>query len=192
MGRREKMQTNVTRTKLTYGDYLLFPDDGRRYELIDGKQYVSPSPTTRHQRVLRKLAYAFETWLIAHPVGEVFFAPFDVVLTDHDVVVPDLIYVDAQTSTYLKDTGLFAVPDLAVEILSPSTRRRDDGIKRRLYERVAMKEYWIVDPTANIVRAFRRGADGFGPPVILMREAGERLTTPLLSGLEIPLEIVLE
>lgn len=186
------MQTDVTQAKLTYGDYLLFPDDGRRYELIDGKQYVSPSPSTRHQRVLGRLSYAFQSWLKAHPGGEVFFAPFDVILSDHDVVVPDLIYIGPQTSAYLKDTGLFAAPDLAVEILSPSTRRRDDGIKRRLYERVAMKEYWIVDPAANTARVFRTEGGRFGSPVTLLRDRGESLSTALLPGLEIPLEIVLE
>jgi Uma2 family endonuclease len=191
MDRRDRMQTDVASTRLTYGDYVLFPDDGRRHELIDGKDYVTPSPNTRHQRVLRRLAHAIEHWLVVHPVGEMFFAPFDVVLSEHDVVVPDLVYISAATAAHLDERGLFAAPDLAVEILSPSTRRRDDGLKRRLYERVAMKEYWIVDPRANTVRVFRLDAGRFGPGVTFSREQRDIVTTPLLTGLEISLEAVL-
>ena len=102
------------------------PDDGLRHELIDGVHYVTASPVTRHQRILRRLAVAIENWLADHPTGEMFFAPLDVVLTRYDVVVPDLIYVSAERSEGIEEKGLFAAPDLAVEILSPSTRRRDE------------------------------------------------------------------
>lgn len=79
------------RVKLTYDDFLLFPDDGRRHELIDGEHYVTPSPNTRHQAVLGNLHFLIRSWLERHPVGRVFFAPFDVVFTRFDVVEPDLL-----------------------------------------------------------------------------------------------------
>ena len=108
-----------TSARMTYEDLLLLPDDGLRHELIDGVHYVTASPVTRHQRILRKLAVEIELWLRDHPIGEMFFAPLDVVLSRYDVVVPDLIYVSAERSGGIEEKGLFAAPDLAVEILSP-------------------------------------------------------------------------
>jgi Uma2 family endonuclease len=143
--------------KLTYEDLLLVPDDGLRHELIDGVHYVTASPVTRHQRILRRLAVAIENWLTAHPGGEMFFAPLDVVLTRFDVVVPDLIYISTERSDGLGARGMFAAPDLAVEILSPSTRKRDRLLKRRLYEREGITEYWLIDPTRGAIPLTRRG-----------------------------------
>ena len=77
--------------KLTYDDFVLFPDDGKRHELIDGEHYVTASPNIRHQQISMELAFLIRSWLEEHPVGRVFFAPFDVVMSQFDVVVPDLI-----------------------------------------------------------------------------------------------------
>ena len=77
--------------KLTYDDFLLFPDDGRRHELIDGEHYVTPSPNTKHQAVSGNLHFMLRAWLEQHPVGRVFYAPFDIVFTQFDVVEPDLL-----------------------------------------------------------------------------------------------------
>lgn len=187
MTRRERMQTGVVTRKLTYSDYLLLPDDGRRHELIDGKEYITTSPATVHQRILRRLAFDMEAWLRAHPAGEMFFAPFDVVLSDFDVVVPDLIYVSPETAASIDERGLFAAPDLVVEILSPSTRRRDDGIKRRLYERVAVKEYWLLDPAARTAKVFRSEDGRFHTPVVLGADEDAVLTTSVIPGLTIRL-----
>src|SRR5947207_2817503 len=81
------------RVKLTYDDYVLFPDDRMRHELIDGEHFVTPAPGMRHQRIAMRLTLAIASWLEEHPVGELFFAPFDVVFTQFDVVEPDLLYV---------------------------------------------------------------------------------------------------
>jgi Uma2 family endonuclease len=78
-------------TKLTYADYLLFPDDGQRHEIIDGEHYVTATPLTRHQRILLNLSHLIQSYLDVHPIGELFFAPVDVLLSEHDIVVPDLI-----------------------------------------------------------------------------------------------------
>ena len=78
-------------------------------------------------------------------------------------------------------------PDLVIEIGSPSTRQRDETIKRHLYERAGVSEYWVVDPDIDVIRVYRRGGDVFGRPIELSREAGDVLTTALLPGLELPL-----
>ena len=82
-------------TGLTYEDYVLFPDDGRRHELIGGEHYVTPAPTTVHQRFLGNVHHALKAYILNHGGGEAFFAPVDVLLSDKDVVRPDLIYVSA-------------------------------------------------------------------------------------------------
>jgi len=174
--------------KLTYDDFLLFPDDGKRHELIDGEHYVTASPNTKHQEVLGNLHVLLRGWLDVHPIGRVFFAPFDVVFTRFDVVEPDLLYMStARAAEILTTANVQGVPELVVEIGSPSTRKRDETIKRRLYERSGVSEYWVVDPELDVVRVYRREGDGFGRAVELSTEVGDVLTTPLLPGLELPL-----
>src|SRR4051812_22379818 len=166
---------------LTYADYELLPDDGLRHEIIGGDHFVTASPTTKHQRISRELLYLFVHHLKAHPIGEVFDAPFDVVLSFTDVVVPDLIYLSQSRAHLLTAKNLPGPPDLVIEILSPSTRPRDEWLKLELYERVGVGEYWLVDPECDEVIVYRRGTSAFGPPV--RYEKHQRVTTPLLPGL---------
>jgi Uma2 family endonuclease len=175
--------------KLTYDDFVHFPDDGKRHELIDGEHYVTPSPNLGHQRILGKLHLAIGKYLERQPIGEVFFAPLDVVMSNFDVVEPDLLYVSRERATQvLVPEHVRGVPDLVVEIASKSTRKRDETIKRSLYERTGVSEYWIVDPKLEVVRVYRRGDAGFGQPVELRRDAGDTLTTLLLPDLEIAVD----
>ena len=176
--------------KLTYDDLvLLYPeDDGLRHELIDGEHYVSPAPITNHQRVCGNLYFLLRSHLEHRPVGEVFFAPFDVIFTRFDVVEPDILYLSKErAATILTSKNIQGSPELVIEIGSPGTRRRDATIKRRLYEREDVSEYWIVDPDAELIRFYRRGKNAFEPPIELSREAGDVLTTPLLPGLKLRL-----
>src|SRR5438477_5514451 len=93
--------------KLTYDDFLLFPDDGLRHELIDGEHYVTPSPVPRHQLILGNVYWLVRSFLEEHPVGEAFFAPVDVVLSHFDVVVPDLLYMsNARAREIMTDTNV--------------------------------------------------------------------------------------
>ena len=176
-------------TKLTYADYERFPDDGLRHEIIDGEHYVTASPITRHQRISLALVHLFQSYLDTHPIGEIFYAPFDVVLSFTDIVVPDVIYLSKSRAQLLTVKNLQGAPDLVIEILSPSTRPRDERLKRDLYERVGVDEYWLVDPEHDIVTIYRRGAEGFEPPVGY--EKNSVVTTPLMPGLELPLDRVL-
>jgi Uma2 family endonuclease len=176
-------------TKLTYADYLRFPDDGLRHEIIDGEHYVTPSPATRHQRIVRNLLYLIQSYLETHATGEVFCAPFDALLSEFDIVVPDLIYLSNERSQFLTSKNLQGPPDLVIEILSPSTRSRDKRLKHALYERVGVTEYWIVDPELDQVQVYRSTAGRFESPIHVVRP--NVLTSPLLPGLELPLDRVL-
>jgi len=174
--------------KLTYDDFVLFPDDGQRHEIIDGEHYVTPSPIPKHQTVSINLSWMIRAGLETHPIGRVFHAPLDVVFTEFDVVEPDLLYFSHERAAeVLTARHVRGAPELVVEIGSPGTRQRDETIKRRLYERSGVSEYWVVDPEIDRVRIYRRAGDGFGKPVELSLETGDVLTTPLLPGLELPL-----
>jgi Uma2 family endonuclease len=173
--------------RLTYDDYVNFPDDGHRHELIDGEHIVTPSPVTRHQRVGRRLLVAIDVHLQANPGGEVFDAPFDVILSDHDVVEPDLLFVSNERRGIVRD-WVRGAPDLAVEILSPSTRRLDEIRKLHLYDRFGVREYWVVDPDIDTIKVYRRAADGTFPRVAELAAADDDvLQTPLLPGFSVKL-----
>ena len=179
--------------KLTYDDFLLFPDDGKRHELIDGEHHGTPSPNVRHQEILGRLHLLIGTWLRDHRTGKIFVAPLDVLFSRFDVVEPDLLYVSNERAPeVLSVQHVTGAPDLVIEIASPGTRNRDETIKRRLYERSGVAEYWVVDPDIDVIRIYRRSGDRFERPVELSREADDGLTTALLPGLEIPLARVFE
>ncbi|HET9298456.1 MAG TPA: Uma2 family endonuclease [Candidatus Polarisedimenticolaceae bacterium] len=139
--------------KLTYADLQVTPDDGRRYELVRGALFVTPSPRPRHQRICRRLALLLEAYFGQSGLGEVFFAPTDVVLTDEDVFVPDLLVV--RNPGDITERAIEAPPLVVVEILSPSTRKRDLGIKAERYAELGVPHYWIVDPENEKVACFR-------------------------------------
>lgn len=179
--------------RLTYADYALLPDDGRRHEVIDGDLLVTPAPNARHQKILFNLTLALGNFLRrapagAQPPGEVFLAPFDVLLTEFDIVQPDLLFLSAERRHLRTDQNLQGAPDLVVEILSPGTRRVDERVKRQLYERTGVQEYWIVDPEEETVQIFREAEGAFGEREVLRRQDGAALTTSLLPGLSLALE----
>jgi Uma2 family endonuclease len=177
--------------KLTYDDFVLLPADGHRHELLDGEHHVTPAPGLRHQRLLRRLLVALDAAAQADGAGEVLCAPFDVVVSRHDVLEPDLLFVSAERSAVLTAANAQGAPDLVVEILSPASRRLDEILKRDLYERAGVAEYWIVDPEAEAVKVLRRSEGGlFGRAHLLTRRDGDVLTTPLLPGLLLALEAV--
>ena len=176
-----------TATKLTYEDYLLFPDDGLRHEILDGEHFVSPSPNLRHQIVIMNLFRALDTFVRGSRIGRLFFAPVDVLLSRHDVVVPDLLFVRSERFDLFTAANVQGSPDLLVEVLSPSGRKRDEVIKRDRYERTGVAEYWLVDPEVETVKVFRLEGGRYGRPQLLSLRDGDSLTTPLLPSLEVPL-----
>ncbi|HWF84385.1 MAG TPA: Uma2 family endonuclease, partial [Vicinamibacterales bacterium] len=142
--------------KYTYADLRAFPDDGKRREIIDGALYVTPSPATPHQVVVGNLYFVIRSYLATHPVGQILLAPLDVVFSQFDVVEPDLLFVSTARRRIVTSKNVAGSPDLAIEVLSPGTRRTDEGAKRRLYERFDVLEYWLVDPRLKTVKTYRR------------------------------------
>lgn len=174
--------------KLTYEDYLHFPEDGKRHELIEGEHVVTPAPNTRHQIVHASLFRVLSGFVHEQSLGQVLSAPTDVVLSEHDVVQPDLLFVAREHRDRIGEARLEGAPDLVVEIVSEGTRRRDEVLKRHLYERHGVGEYWLVDPAVETVKVFRRTEDGaFQRIQEASLETGDTLSSPLFPGLEIPL-----
>lgn len=181
------MTVRTPSVKFTYEDYLLFPNDGRRHELIDGEHYMTPAPSTRHQRISMRLSAALSNHLRTPHLGQVYAAPCDVVLSDLDVVQPDLLFVSHAKASRVTAQNVQGPPDLIVEILSEATRKTDEVIKRKLYERFGVPEYWILDPELETAKVYRLTEHGYTRVAELSRESADTLTTPLLPGLTIPL-----
>lgn len=173
--------------RLTYDDYLLFPEDGQRHELIDGEHYVSPAPSLKHQDVVLQLALALGQFLKENRLGKLYVAPADVVLSFYDVVQPDLVFISKERLHILTKKNIQGGPDLAIEILSGSTRKIDEGIKLTTYERFGVSEYWLVDPDKETVAVHRLEEGQLHKTADLAAGAGDVLVTPLLPGLEIRL-----
>jgi Uma2 family endonuclease len=168
---------------LTYADLAAFPDDGVRRELIDGELIVSPSPRTRHQEILLRLTLALGGHVAEFGVGKIFPAPFDVVLSDSNVVEPDLLFIAEDQLDILTEMNVRGAPALIVEVLSDP--RRDRVRKRDLYARFGVLEYWVVDPDADRVEVYRLRGGAYAKPEML--EPGETLTYERLPGLRIDL-----
>ena len=173
--------------KLTYDDFVHFPDDGMRHELIDGEHYVTPSPNRRHQKIVGELFGQIWSHLKRHPAGEVFGAPFDVVFSDFDVVEPDLLFVSRERARVLTEKNVQGAPDLVVEVGSPATRRRDEKTKLQLYERFGVQEYWVVDPDLDVIKVYRLVEGRYQRTAELTLAAHDVLRTPLIPGLELSL-----
>lgn len=166
---------------LTYRDYAGLPPDGRRYEVHDGELSVAPAPSPRHQRVVRALFEALHHHVQRHRLGEVLFAPLDVILSATTVVQPDLVYLDGGRRGALSDRGVEGPPTLVVEVLSPSSAAIDRGVKQELYARHRVPFFWRVDPEAEVVEVFVLGPGGYS---LELRAGGsEPLSPPPFSGL---------
>jgi Uma2 family endonuclease len=173
--------------QLTYEDYLLFPDDGKRHEIIDGDHYVTPAPKIKHQTIASNLTAALGSFVKERRLGLVLAAPTDVILSDNNVVQPDLLFVSTARTSVITEDNIRGAPDLVVEIISETTRKKDEVTKRKLYERFGVQEYWVVDPELETVKIFRRTQQGYGRAVELSKEANDVLTTELLTGLDLAL-----
>jgi Uma2 family endonuclease len=141
----------------TYADLKHTPDDGRRYEILDGELIVTPSPSIPHQRAVLELGVALHRWWKAVGVAEVLVSPVDVILSWTRVVIPDLVLVRRDRMHLVTHRAIEGAPDLVVEVLSPSTARRDRTRKLRLYRNVGIPEYWIVDPIAKTIEVLALG-----------------------------------
>jgi Uma2 family endonuclease len=174
-------------TPWTYEDYLDFPDDGKRYEIVDGEMFVTPAPNIRHQDIVGWLFVRLYEHVQRHGGGRVFVAPVDAVLSPTNVVQPDIVFVADADKDRLTPANLQGPPTLALEVLSDA--RHDRVRKRRLYAQYGVAEYWIVDPDGERVEVHRLEGQRYPTPTLL--EAGTQLTTPLLPGFSVEVAALL-
>ena len=130
----------VISTKFTHADLLVMPEDGRQREIVDGDLFVTPSPKFSHQAISRRICAAFLKYVESHPIGEIIYAPLDVILSEFDVVEPDLLFVLNEHRSILRD-WVRGAPDLVIEILSAATAAHDRGPKLKAYARSGVTEY---------------------------------------------------
>ena len=161
------------------------PDDGNRYELYDGELWVVPSPLPGHQRVAQRLVIELHE-LGARSGGEVFMAPFDIVLSEYNVVQPDVIYFGPDAARRIRpNEHVRFPPDAAFEVLSPSTARNDRGRKRNLMARYRVPEYWVIDPKDRSIEVSRLTDIGYGEPLVI---SSGTCTSRIVVGFEVDLE----
>ncbi len=142
-------------TKLvTYDDYRELPDDGNQYQIIGGELFMTAAPFTRHQRTVRNIFRVLDSYVSENDLGEVYFAPFDVILSMTDVVQPDVLFISREQLNIITQKNIVAAPDLVVEVLSDSTAQIDRNQKKELYAKHGVKEYWIADPHKQTMEQF--------------------------------------
>ena len=178
----------------TFADYLKW-NDGKRYELIDGQVYIlAPAPSPEHQRISGELYRQISNYLLDKDC-QVFAAPFDVRLPEGEerdeeiltIVQPDILVVCDKSK--LDQRGLKGAPDMVIEIVSPSTAGRDRGLKRDLYERNGVREYWLVDYSNKTIEVYLLNkGNSYGKPVVYSAE--EKVPVNIFEGLEIELSLV--
>lgn len=170
-----------TSVRFSYEDLLQLPDDGKRHEIIGGELYTMPSPSPEHQR---KVGYVFNriyTFLEEHPLGEVFVAPIDVIFHIDDVVIPDVVFVSKKRQDVISKRGVEGAPDLVVEVISPSSVKRDLEVKRKLCQREGVIVYIAIDPEDKRVHVWDVDKS-------FVLGLGETLTASVLPGFELAVD----
>ncbi len=181
-----KVGTSRPTFPMTYDEYALLPQDRNRYEVIDGELYMTPSPTCDHQTVVTHLGTILTNHVLTHGLGRVLLAPMDVVLTETNVVQPDIVYLRAGRVPPRGAKNIASAPDLVVEVISPSSAEDDRGVKMRVYARYGVPHYWIVDPDAQTLEMYILSAGAY---TLAGRFSGaDAATTTLFPGLSISLD----
>jgi Uma2 family endonuclease len=170
--------------RYTYEDYARLPDD-RRYEVIDGELYLTPAPTPYHQIVKGRIERLLQDHVEEAKLGMVLDAPCDVVLSQFDVLQPDIFFISTGRLAVIGEKYISDAPDLVVEVLSPGTRKRDRFIKSKRYARFGVREMWITDPRKRTIEVFVNTDEGFRREALYAGD--DVLRSPLLPGLEVPL-----
>ena len=169
----------------TVEEYELLPDDGIRYEILEGELAMTPAPTTEHQRISRRLQFILYGALEQTGRAEVFNAPFDVQLDDASLVQPDLVVILEEHRDLLTERRLVGPPDVVVEILSISTARHDKTTKMRLYARFGVPSYWLVDPEQKRLLEYVLDEGSYRLSAVVEQE--DSFCPRSFPGLEIPL-----
>lgn len=149
------MAASTLSKRYTYADYKnLDVDDNFLYELLNGELGRKSAPKPSHQRIVRKILVAFNAFVEAGKLGEVFSSPIDVFLDEYNVPQPDLVFVSNARKALVTEDGIMGAPDLVIEVISPSSVVRDRVEKMKLYRQYRIPEYWIVDPSYATVEVY--------------------------------------
>ena len=166
---------NTTGVILTYREYEALPADGRRYEIHEGELSMTPAPSPQHQIITRNLFRLLDAHVRSKAMGEVLFAPLDVILSDISIVQPDIVYLDQTRLGAISKRGVEGPPTLTVEVLSPTTTLIDRSSKHQLYARYGVPFFWLVDPEGRSVEAFVLRPQGYS---LAVRAAGASPASP--------------
>lgn len=179
------MASVIEKKKYTYEDYAkIF--DGKRYELIDGELLITPSPVPGHQRISKKIEFMLEKFVTKNDLGEVFDAPCDVCLDDENVVQPDILFISKDRLNIIGEKNIQGAPDIAIEIVSENSAYRDMVIKKKLYARNGVKEYWIVIQETEEIEVYVLKGNTYQLYMTYCKEG--ILESPLIKGLKIGLK----
>jgi Uma2 family endonuclease len=179
-----------TMPKITYEKLVYLPLVEPRYELMDERLYMVPAPTPYHQSVLLRLARVLDDFVTKHHLGQILVAPCDVLFSKTDVLQPDIFFIARQRLSIIAEHNIQGAPDLIIEIASPSTEERDRVLKRQIYARYGVQEYWIADLEARTVEVLRLGPEE--PEITGFYSETDILESPLLEGLKVPLGEIFE
>jgi Uma2 family endonuclease len=164
----------MSRVALTYKDYAALPNDGQRYQILDGELCVTPAPNPLHQELSMRLASLLHIHVTTHGLGEVYAAPIDVILSEEPssttIVQPDIVFVANDRLDRISRRAVDGAPTLAIEILSPSTASLDRRLKFEAYARLGVPYYWIVDPEARTIEMYRQAAGAYA---LIARASGD-------------------
>jgi Uma2 family endonuclease len=174
----------VVQPRLTYPELRAMPDDGTRYELIDGEVFVTPSPSEKHQRILVNLLVSVHNHVVANNLGRVYVAPLDVVFGERTALQPDLMFISKARRGIIGPEYILGAPDLVVEILSPHRVAFDRVRKFEQYAQHGVEEYWIIDPVAESLEVYRLVGNNYSLEATLTGE--EDLESPLLPAWKLP------
>ena len=178
------MPQTITNVKFTYQDYLLLPED-KRYEIIEGELIMVPAPIPYHQDIFRNLFRVLTDYVEIENLGKVYSAPIDVVLSNENIVQPDILFIFKQRFSIITEKNIQGAPDLLIEIISPSTREKDNLLKRKLYAKFGVREFWLVDGEKKEVEVLTLKRKGFEKVGVYTKN--ETLLSPLLQNLKIPI-----
>lgn len=186
------MTSTSNRVRWTTADLALFPDNGKRYEIIDGELIVTCAPRWSHQQVTGRIFNALDNWCQSGGFGEAAINP-GIIFTDEDNVIPDVVWASTERLNLLLDDAehLTGAPELVVEVLSPGEKneQRDKQLKLKLYSQQGVQEYWIVDKNLRQVQIHRR--DNAVLTLVVTLQENDSLTSPLLPGFSCPLDRIL-
>ncbi|MCL4513523.1 MAG: Uma2 family endonuclease [Candidatus Eremiobacteraeota bacterium] len=169
-----------------YHDYFLLPENGKRYQILEGELFMTPPPGYSHQNSVTQLTRILAHYLIGHPIGKVFCSPFAVVLSDINVVEPDLVYVSNANKNLIKERGIFGSPDLVVEVLSKGNKKMDRMVKFKLYAQFKVPHCWIVDPMERTIEVYELEEKEYQ---LIAKNQGSGIVSPsLFPGLEFSLK----